>query len=271
MKNKTRGLVEPPAASLSANRSMLRYSRAQGYADISEHFKGLSASLNAREEDATQTEIISEEEDGKMVVKIVGPIDSLWGFDAPALIRRIERERPSKVALIITSPGGYVFETMALYHDLRALARDGVRISTEVRFAASSAAVMLALAGDRRTIAEGSSIMVHSPYLPFTLLDKVRNDQSTRNEFESILDALDAIEKQFVSIFISRTGQEQAIAEGWMDGADHWFEANEAIDQGFVHSVVKDTKEPEPGGEEPAIGSVEHINRVVAHHLGEQL
>ena len=279
-------VIEPPAETLNAPKSILRAARAQGYAQAYEQAEGLS---EERVKDLlgkdTTMDIRAEDGDDKMFVKIIGPIDSVWGFSAPALIRQIDRQQPKSITIVITSPGGYAFEAMALYQDLRALSRSGVHIKIEVRFLAGSAAAMLYLAGDERTITEGSSVMIHAPYYPFFMISRARNNDSTKEEFESLMGALAAIETQFIDILRSRAGQSDETARDWITGADQWFSSAEAVEHGLSHSLVADEgegedetgtdtdavdQEQEGLEDEELLNAVDRVDRIVAHHLQEQ-
>jgi len=67
------------------------------------------------------------------------------------------------ITLIISSPGGSVFDGWVLFDHLRALSADGHKITTVVRGMAASMAAVLAQAGDVRIIGAESFLMIHEP------------------------------------------------------------------------------------------------------------
>ena len=67
------------------------------------------------------------------------------------------------ITLIISSPGGAVFDGFVLFDHLRALSADGHKITTVVRGMAASMAAVLAQAGDVRVIGPESFLMIHEP------------------------------------------------------------------------------------------------------------
>jgi ATP-dependent Clp endopeptidase proteolytic subunit ClpP len=67
------------------------------------------------------------------------------------------------ITLIISSPGGSIFDGFVLFDHLRALSDDGHKITTVVRGMAASMAAVLAQAGDVRVIGPESFLMIHEP------------------------------------------------------------------------------------------------------------
>jgi len=67
------------------------------------------------------------------------------------------------VTLIISSPGGSVFDGWVLFDHLRALSADGHKITTIVRGVAGSMAAVLSQAGGVRVIGPESYLVIHEP------------------------------------------------------------------------------------------------------------
>ena len=65
------------------------------------------------------------------------------------------------IKVIISSPGGSVFDGFVLFDHLRALSDDGHKITTVVRGMAGSMAAVLAQAGDVRVIGPESYLVIH--------------------------------------------------------------------------------------------------------------
>ena len=67
------------------------------------------------------------------------------------------------ITLIISSPGGSVFDGFVLLDHLRALSDDGHKITTIVRGVAGSMAAVLTQAGDTRVIGPEAYLVIHEP------------------------------------------------------------------------------------------------------------
>lgn len=65
------------------------------------------------------------------------------------------------IGLIISSPGGSMFDGFVLYDHLRALSNSGHKITTTVRGIAASMGAVLAQAGDVRVIGPESYLLIH--------------------------------------------------------------------------------------------------------------
>ncbi len=67
------------------------------------------------------------------------------------------------ITLVISSPGGSVFDGWVLFDHLRALSAQGHKITTIVRGMAGSMAAILTQAGDKRIIGPESYLVIHEP------------------------------------------------------------------------------------------------------------
>lgn len=147
-----------------------------------------------------------------------------WGISANELCERI-RTIPENAAVTvgINSPGGNVFDGIAIYNTLRA--RNDVTCRVD-GIAASIASVIL-LGGDRRVAPEGSTVMVHDPSgMVF----------GTADDMDKTADVLRKIKKNIVDIYSGRTGLDEKRAAELMDD-ETWMNADEARELGFVTEV----------------------------------
>jgi len=95
----------------------------------------------------------------------------LYGeVDAPSMERlRVTTARyaaaypGAPITVIISSPGGAVFDGFVLLDHLRALSGDGHKITTVVRGVAGSMAAVLSQAGDVRVIGPEAYLVIHEP------------------------------------------------------------------------------------------------------------
>ena len=145
-----------------------------------------------------------------------------WGVDAKQL--RSQLRSAGDVKLMINSPGGDVFDGIAMYNDL--VNHQG-RVEVEVTGIAASAASLIAMAGDRVTIAENAFFMIHNAW---TL---AMGDRHALGEMAGVLSQVDAA---LAGTYAARTGMdigeiaEMLDAETWLSGAD-------AVEAGFADEV----------------------------------
>jgi len=147
-----------------------------------------------------------------------------WGISANELCERI-RTIPENAAVTvgINSPGGNVFDGIAIYNTLRAR-RD---VTCRVDGIAASIASVILLGGDKRVAPKGATVMVHDPSgMVF----------GTADDMDKTADVLRKIKKNIVDIYSGRTGLDEKRAAELMDD-ETWMDADEAWELGFVTEV----------------------------------
>jgi ATP-dependent Clp protease protease subunit len=121
----------------------------------------------------------------------------------------------------INSPGGDVFEGRGIYNLLKG---HKARIEVHVIAEASSAASLIAMAGDSITMAEGSLMMIHrASGLAF----------GNAEEIEELVKLLKTIDETMVSTYASRSKNTPEQVRAWLD-AETWMTADEAVARGFA-------------------------------------
>ncbi|MDO9072602.1 MAG: Clp protease ClpP [Rubrivivax sp.] len=125
----------------------------------------------------------------------------------------------------INSEGGSVQEAVAVYTEL--LAHPG-GVDTEVSGWALSAATIVLQAGKRRSMGATGLLMVHAPWL------STAGNADQLRESAAVLDQVRAT----MRVAYRRTGKSDAQIDAWLDGADHWFTADDALRAGLVDEVL---------------------------------
>jgi ATP-dependent Clp protease protease subunit len=125
----------------------------------------------------------------------------------------------------INSPGGSVFEGVAIYNILR---RHSARKIVHIDGLAASIASIIAMAGDEIKIAVNGMMMIHNPW-------GVAIGESA--DFRKMADSLDKIRSALVDTYELRTHQDADQISAWMD-EETWFTADEALENGFVDEVT---------------------------------
>lgn len=150
---------------------------------------------------------------------------SWWGVSADELVREIAQLAVSTINVRINSPGGSVWDGMAIYQALRG---HGARIVTHIEGIAASMASVIALAGDEVRMAKGAFFMIHNPWVI------VLGDAA---ELRDTADLLDKVTGNIVGIYVEHSGSSEEAIRAAME-AETWYTAEEARDAGFVDVVV---------------------------------
>jgi len=149
----------------------------------------------------------------------------LWGVTAQQFATDLAKVDADVINLHINSPGGSVFDGLAIYN---ALASHDAEIRTSVDSLAASIASVIAMAGDSIKIAEAAQIMVHQPSsFVWGGADDMRKEA----------DVLDSIEEAIVDVYVARTGGKRAEIQQWVKN-ETWFKGKAAVDAGFADEVI---------------------------------
>jgi ATP-dependent protease ClpP protease subunit len=154
-------------------------------------------------------------------------VDDLLALgDVPALTVRIN------------SPGGDVFEGIAVYN---ALARFPAKVTVQIDGIAASAATLVAMAGEKTVIAENAMVMVHRPWTGL---------MGDAPELRRQAEILDKAWSSMLATYQRRTGRRAATIEQKVAaaGGEWWMTAAEAVAEGFADAVAKPEKEAQVFG-----------------------
>lgn len=132
------------------------------------------------------------------------------------------------ITVRINSPGGDMFEGIAIYNLLRA---HPAKVTVEVLGWAASAASIIAMAGDDIRMGLGSFMMVHNAW------GVVIGNRHDMREAAILFDQFDAA---LADIYQARTGMKRADIEQLMD-AETFMTAAQAVEYGFT-DVVDDAE-----------------------------
>ena len=189
------------------------------------------------EDQAIPSGITAQTDGTSIVVRIQGPLDGGWfGVRASDVIKKFDESKATDILLLIDSPGGYVDEGMSLYTDLRVRAKNGVNVRTESRGLVASAAIMPYLAGDTRTVADGSLLMIHNSW---SYVFAIGDYEDIKKQTNQVLNGLEATTKLIRDIVAERTGTALDTVKEQMD-AETWFTPEEAVAAGYSNEVVEE-------------------------------
>lgn len=132
----------------------------------------------------------------------------------------------SLIDLHIHSPGGDVFEGMAIYN---LLVNHPARVEVTIDGLAASMGSVIAMAGDRITMPENAMMMVHRPW-------GIQGGDA--DEMRRYAELLDKVESNLVSAYTKKTGlSDDEVRE--MLAAETWFTGPEAVERGFADQLAE--------------------------------
>lgn len=148
-----------------------------------------------------------------------------WGgVTADAFAQALKAITAKTINVRINSPGGDVFDGLAIYNSLKA---HGATIHVKVDGIAASIGSIIAMAGHRVTMGESAFLMIHNPWAM-----AIGNAADMRE----MADLLDKIGGSLAGIYATRKGITKDQAQAWMD-AETWFTAEEATAAGLADAV----------------------------------
>lgn len=139
----------------------------------------------------------------------------------------LQRLGPGPVTLNINSPGGDMFEGLAIYNLLR---EHNGEVTVNVIGTAASAASVIAMAGDVVNVAKAGFLMIHNTWMVYL---------GNRNDFIAMAEKLLPFDKAMAGIYSDRTGLPEADVLALMD-AETWISGNDALAKGFADAVIAD-------------------------------
>lgn len=140
-----------------------------------------------------------------------------------AALRAIGR---GDVVVNVNSPGGDMFEGLAIYNMLRAHPGE---VTVRVMGLAASAASIIAMAGDRVEMGLGSFLMIHNSWgMVVGNQDAMREAAATFAEFDAAM----------ADIYAARTGRKTDEIAAMMR-AETWIRPENAIDLGFADATFE--------------------------------
>lgn len=165
-------------------------------------------------------------------VFIYGDIGGWWGgVTAEQFAKDIAALDVDTLNVRINSPGGIVFEGVAIYN---ALARHKANVIVHVEGIAASIASIIAMAGDEVRIAEGSRIMIHDPWSIVA---------GASVDLRAEADVLDGLKSDLIDIYAARTEQSRDDLAAWMTD-ETWLSARDAVAKGFADEMTPAKKKP---------------------------
>jgi ATP-dependent Clp endopeptidase proteolytic subunit ClpP len=131
----------------------------------------------------------------------------------------------TKIHLRVNSPGGAVFDGLAIYNTLLS---HGAKVTAQVDGLAASIASVIVMAASEISMGENAIMMIHNPYT------SVGGDA---NDMRKMAETLDKVKASMIPAYRRHTKKSAEEVAALMD-AETWMTAQETVDLGFAEKVI---------------------------------
>lgn len=155
-----------------------------------------------------------------------------WGVTASDFLAELKAITASEITLRLNSPGGEIFDGIAIYNTLRS---HTARVTVHVDSLAASIASVIAMAGDRIVMLSHSQMMIH---------DAMTVAVGNAGELREMAEMLDRQSDNIAGIYAERAG---GTVKQWRSRmtAETWYSAAEAVEAGLADELVKPARQEE--------------------------
>lgn len=168
------------------------------------------------------------ETSGPFVLDVMDVIGDTWdgyGVTARKVGALLRNLGDRDVFVNINSPGGDVFEGLAIYNLLRGHAGD---VTVRIVGLAASAASVIAMGGDRIEIARAGFLMIHNTWV-YAVGD--------RHDLGTVAGQLGAFDEVMADLYAQRSKIDASEISQMMD-RETWISGRAAIEQGFADELL---------------------------------
>lgn len=160
--------------------------------------------------------------------------ESWWGESVSAanFVKEVNALKADQLTIRINSYGGSVTDGIAIHN---AIKRHPAAVTVAIDGLAASIASLIAMAGDEVQMAENAMLMVHAPW---------GGVSGNANDMRAYADMLDAWAESMSTSYASKARKPASEMLALMqDGKDHWYTAADALEAGFVDTVISASPE----------------------------
>lgn len=140
-----------------------------------------------------------------------------------AALRTIGANNP--VTVYINSPGGDLFEGLAIHNQLR---EHKGKVTVKVIGVAASSASVIAMGADDLQIARAAFLMIHNSWVLAA---------GNRHELRDVSDWLEPFDYAMADLYAERSGQEAKAMQALMD-KESWLGGSKSVELGLADSVI---------------------------------
>ena len=168
-------------------------------------------------------------QDGDNVINILDPIgEDYWtgeGVTAKRISAALRSIGDRDVVVRINSPGGDMFEGLAIYSMLR---EHKGSVIVQVLGVAASAASIIAMAGDKVEVARAGFLMIHNAWVLAA---------GNKNDMRAVADYLEPFDAVMAEVYAAHTGDSVEAMAKMMDD-ETWIGGTDAVKMGFASSLL---------------------------------
>lgn len=186
------------------------------------------------------------------ILEVIG--EDYWtggGVTAKRIAAALRSIGDNDVTVLLNSPGGDLFEGLAIYSLFR---EHPGKVTAKILGVAASAASIAAMGADEIDISLSGFLMIHNAWACAC---------GNRNDMREIADYLEPFDYSMAGIYAARTGETEKSIIKMMD-AETWINANSAIDKGFADSLLDSDAVKESDGEPSALFAARQIDLAMA-------
>ncbi|MCW2255099.1 ATP-dependent Clp endopeptidase proteolytic subunit ClpP [Providencia alcalifaciens] len=154
----------------------------------------------------------------------------MWGISARRFTESlIALGNINHINLHIHSPGGEVFEGIAIYNQLK---NHNATITVYIDGLAASMASVIAMVGDEVIMPTNAMLMIHKPW---------GVSAGDANDMRDYADLLDKVENVLIPAYMEKTGKTKEEIEAML-GEETWLTAEECVEHGFANTIIEPIK-----------------------------
>ena len=198
----------------------------------------------------------SDTDEDDNVINILDAIGYDWWTDSGTTAKRINAAlksigRSRDVIVNINSPGGDVFEGLAIYNLLR---EHKGKVTVRVLGVAASAASFIAMAADELQIARAGFFMIHNSWTIAA---------GNRNDLRDVADFLEQIDTMIADVYHIRSGLDADDLSSQMDD-ETWISGKEAVEIGLADDFLDSDIVVKDSNNKKASNAVRKIDKLMA-------
>lgn len=190
--------------------------------------RSFNCELSPRALDLWNPDLRAALEAGTHTITMYGIIGEDWYSEGVTLKRvdaalRAIGDKP--VTVYINSPGGDMFEGIAIYNRLLEHSQE---ITIKVLGLAASAASVIAMAGTKREVAKTAFLMIHNCWTYFA---------GNRHAIRELADTMEEFDRAMISLYADTSGQDEKSVEKMLD-AETYMNGVNAVEKGFATGLI---------------------------------
>lgn len=191
------------------------------------------------------------DKDSAAEILIYDEIDSWFGFSAEQFVRDLAALDAEQINLRINSPGGSVFDGIAI---MNAISAHPAPVTAYVDGLAASAASFIAIAADEVVMRPGSEFMIH---------DAWGVSIGNAEDMAAMAEQLDRTSGTLAQLYADKSGGTVDEMRDLMR-AETWFSADEAVEAGLADRVEK------PGKDKASADSKARFDLTIFNYAGRR-